>query len=263
VTDPQDPGTDTTVAQSNIKHIPEHVAIIMDGNGRWAKERGLARLAGHRAGTENIRRVIECFADYGVKYITLYAFSTENWSRPQSEVQGLMQILEESIDRETQNLHRQGVRLIHIGSSDGLSEMLKQKVQYAVDLTRDNKRITLCLAYNYGGRAEIAEAVKRILQNGVRPEKIDETLISDYLYTAGLPDPDLIIRTGGEMRLSNFLIWQAAYSEYYSTPALWPDFGPDEIEQAFAAYNKRERRFGGLTRRGKKARRGYIAEEMA
>jgi undecaprenyl diphosphate synthase len=236
------------VSQSKIKHIPEHVAIIMDGNGRWAQERGLPRLAGHRAGTDNIRRVIQCFADYGVKYLTLYAFSTENWSRPQPEVQGLMQILEESIDRETQNLHQEKVRILHLGSSEGLSDMLKRKVLYAVDLTKDNDRISLCLAYNYGGRAEIAEAFKRILQNGVRPEEIDEALISDNLYTAGVPDPDLIIRTGGEMRLSNFLIWQAAYSEYYSTQTLWPDFGSDDIEQAILAYSERERRFGGLNR---------------
>ncbi len=222
----------------------------MDGNGRWARERGLPRLAGHRAGTENIRRVIRCFADYGVKCITLYAFSTENWNRPRREVEGLMRILEESIDRETQNLKQEGVRLVHLGSSEGFSDTLKQKIQRALDLTRDNDRVTLCLAYNYGGRAEIAEAVKRILQDGVRPDDVDEELISRHLYTAGLPDPDLIIRTGGEMRLSNFLIWQAAYSEYYSTPTLWPDFGPEEVERALVAYSERERRFGGLKREG-------------
>jgi len=238
------------VAQPDIKHIPQHVAIIMDGNGRWARERGLPRLAGHRAGTENIRRVIRCFADYGVKYITLYAFSTENWSRPRREVEGLMSILEESIDRETQSLKQEGVRIVHLGSGEGFSDTLKQKVQRALDLTRDNDRVTLCLAYNYGGRAEIAEAVKRILQDGVRPDDVDEELISRHLYTAGLPDPDLIIRTGGEMRLSNFLIWQAAYSEYYSTPALWPDFGSEEVERALVAYSERERRFGGLKKEG-------------
>lgn len=222
----------------------------MDGNGRWAAERGLARLDGHRAGTENIRRVIRCFADRGVKYITLYAFSTENWSRPRPEVEGLLRILEQSIDRETRNLHQERVRIIHLGSSEGFSDTLKKKLQYALDLTRDNDRVTLCLAYNYGGRAEIVEAVKRILQDGVPPGDVDEELISRHLYTAGLPDPDLIIRTGGEMRLSNFLIWQAAYSEYYSTPTLWPDFGPGEVEQALAAYNGRERRFGGLNSKG-------------
>ena len=224
----------------------------MDGNGRWAKERGLPRLAGHRAGTENIRRVIRCFADYGVKCITLYAFSTENWSRPRREVEGLMSILEESIDRETQNLHQEGVRLVHLGSGEGLSDTLKKKVQHATDLTKDNERVTLCLAYNYGSRAEIAEAFKRILQDGVRPDDIDEELISRHLYTAGLPDPDLIIRTGGEMRLSNFLIWQAAYSEYHSTQTLWPDFGSDDIEQALLAYSERDRRFGGLKRENTK-----------
>ena len=238
------------MAQSEIKHIPQHVAIIMDGNGRWAAERGLARLDGHRAGTENIRRVIRCFSDRGVKYITLYAFSTENWSRPRPEVEGLLRILEQSIDRETRNLHQEGVRIIHLGSNEGFSDTLKKKLQYALDLTRDNGRVTLCLAYNYGGRAEIAEAVKRILQDGVPPEDVDEELISRHLYTAGLPDPDLIIRTGGEMRLSNFLIWQAAYSEYYSTPTLWPDFDPGEVEQALTAYSERERRFGGLNSKG-------------
>lgn len=231
-----------------IVGLPRHVAFIMDGNGRWAEQRRLPRLEGHRAGVENVRPVIKCLSRHGIEYVTLYAFSTENWSRPQREVQGLMQILEESIDRETQKLHQEGVRLTHVGSSEGLSEMLKQKVQYAVNLTKDNQRITLCLAYNYGGRAEITTAVKRILQNGVRPDDVDEALVSRYLYTAGLPDPDLIIRTGGEMRLSNFLIWQAAYSEYYSTPALWPDFGPEEVEQALLTYSERERRFGGLKR---------------
>jgi undecaprenyl diphosphate synthase len=238
------------VAQPDIEHIPQHVAIIMDGNGRWAAERGLARLDGHRAGTENIRRVIRCFADRGVRYITLYAFSTENWSRPRPEVEGLMRILEQSIDRETRNLHEERVRIIHLGSSEGFSDTLKKKLNYALDLTRDNDRVTLCLAYNYGGRAEIVEAVKRILQDGVRPDGVDEELISRHLYTAGLPDPDLIIRTGGEMRLSNFLIWQAAYSEYYSTPTLWPDFDPGEVERALTAYSERERRFGGLNSKG-------------
>jgi undecaprenyl diphosphate synthase len=222
----------------------------MDGNGRWAEKRGLPRLAGHRAGTDNVRRVIKCFNDHDIKYVTIYAFSTENWSRPQREVQGLMRIMEEVIDREAENLHKDGVKLIHLGNLDGISEKLKQKVQYAIELTENNSRGTLCIAFNYGGRAEIIDAVKRILRDGIRPDEIDETLISHYLYTMNLPDPDLIIRTGGEMRLSNFLIWQAAYSEYYATPTLWPDFGPEEIEQALIAYSERERRFGGLITEG-------------
>jgi undecaprenyl diphosphate synthase len=222
----------------------------MDGNGRWAEKRGLPRLSGHSAGTDNVRRVIKCFNDYGVKYVTIYAFSTENWSRPQREVQGLMRIMEDVIDREAENLHKDGVKLIHLGNLDGISEKLKQKVQYAIELTENNSRGTLCIAFNYGGRAEIIDAVKRILHDGILPNEIDETLISRYLYTMDVPDPDLIIRTGGEMRLSNFLIWQAAYSEYYATPTLWPDFGPEEIEQALIAYSERERRFGGLITEG-------------
>jgi len=238
------------VAEPSIKHIPNHVAIIMDGNGRWAEKRGLPRLAGHSAGTDNVRRVIKCFNDYDVKYITIYAFSTENWSRPQREVQGLMRIMEDVIDREAENLHKDGVKLIHLGNLDGISEKLKQKLQYAIKLTEDNSRGTLCIAFNYGGRAEIIDAIKRIIRDGILPNEIDEALISYYLYTINLPDPDLIIRTGGEMRLSNFLIWQAAYSEYYATPTLWPDFGPEEIEQALIAYSGRERRFGGLITEG-------------
>jgi len=218
----------------------------MDGNGRWARQRRLPRLSGHRAGTENIRRVIECFANYEVKYLTLFAFSTENWSRPQREVQGLMRILEEVIDRETINLHKEGIKLLHLGRLDRLAKRLQQKVQYAIELTKHNTRGTLCIAFNYGGRAEIVDAVRRILREGTPADNIDEALISRYLYTTDLPDPDLIIRTGGEMRLSNFLLWQAAYSEYYTTPALWPDFGPEEIEKALIAYSERERRFGGL-----------------
>ena len=238
------------MAKPRIKHIPNHVAIIMDGNGRWAKERGLPRLAGHRAGTDNIRSAIKCLADYEVKYITLFAFSTENWSRPRREVQGLMHIMEEVIDQETANLHKDGVKILHLGHLDRLSDRLQQKVQYAIELTKHNTRCTLCIAFNYGGRAEVVDAVRRILRDGIPSDNIDEALISRYLYTTDLPDPDLIIRTGGEMRLSNFLIWQAAYSEYYATPTLWPDFGPEEIERALIAYSERERRFGGLKREG-------------
>lgn len=238
---------------TKISHIPNHVAIIMDGNGRWAQQRGLPRLAGHRAGTENIRRVVQCFAEHRVKYLTLFAFSTENWSRPRDEVRGLLAILEDVIHREAENLHQEGVRLLHLGRLDGLSPRLQQAVHKAIELTRDNTRMTLSIAFNYGGRAEIIDAVRRILCQGIPPEDIDEALLSGHLYTAGLPDPDLIIRTGGEMRLSNFLLWQAAYSEYYSTPTFWPDFGPEEVERALIAYSQRERRFGGL---GKKAKRG-------
>ena len=234
------------MANPNTKHIPTHVAIIMDGNGRWAEKRKLPRLAGHKAGTDNIHHIIKCLTDSGVKYVTLYVFSTENWSRPSQEVDGLMRLIEESIDNEVQSLHAKSVRLLHIGRSDGVSQRLQNKVTQAIELTKNNKKLTVCIAFNYGSRAEIVDAIKRMMKDGIAADKVDEALISKYLYTADMPDPDLIIRTGGEMRTSNFLLWQSAYSEYYITPTLWPDFGPEELEQALAAFGGRERRFGGL-----------------
>jgi undecaprenyl diphosphate synthase len=227
--------------------IPRHIAIIMDGNGRWAKRRGLPRLAGHRAGTENIRRIVRECADQGVGYLTLYAFSTENWSRPSLEVDGLMRILGEFIDRETRSLHEERVQIRHLGRLDGISEALRRKIRSAVDLTRDNQRLTLAVALNYGGRGDIVDAVRELIAQGLPPDAIDEQQISDHLSTRGMPDPDLIIRTSGEWRLSNFLIWQAAYSEYWTTPIFWPDFGPDQLRQAINDYGQRERRFGGLS----------------
>ena len=227
--------------------LPQHVAIIMDGNGRWAKQRNLPRLRGHEAGTENIRRVIRAFAQQGVRYLTLYAFSTENWRRPRAEVQGLFRSLRRVIDRETENLHREGVRLRHLGRLEGLTPELQRAVARAVELTKDNTTITVNIAFNYGGRAEILDAVKSMLQEGLSPEQVDEQAIARHLYTNGIPDPDLIIRTAGEMRLSNFLIWQSAYAEYYATPTLWPDFAEAEVDRALRAYAQRQRRFGGLT----------------
>ncbi len=231
---------------TGISPIPNHVAIIMDGNGRWARRRGLPRLAGHRAGTENIRRVIEVFASYRLKNLTLYAFSTENWNRPQSEVRGLFRLLEEAIDREAKALHQNGIRIRHLGRLGNLSPKLQRRIQEVIELTKNNATLTLSLAFNYGGRAEILDAVRRLVSDGVPAESIDEPLLSRYLYTFDLPDPDLVIRTAGEMRLSNFLLWQTAYSEYYSTPTLWPDFAQEDIEQALLSYSKRQRRFGGL-----------------
>jgi undecaprenyl diphosphate synthase len=225
---------------------PRHVAVIMDGNGRWAQERGLSRQAGHRAGTENIRRIFEAFAQRNVKYLTLFAFSTENWVRPRREVNGLLRLLGRVIDRELAALHENGIRLRHLGCLDPLSPDLQRRVQDAIELTKDNDRLTVCLAFNYGGRAEIIGAVKRIIDDGVPAAAIDEDLFSSYLDTAGIPDPDLIIRTGGEMRLSNLLPWQAIYAEFYSTPAYWPDFDEAEIDRAFDAYARRKRRFGGV-----------------
>ncbi|MCX7689751.1 MAG: isoprenyl transferase [Thermoflexus sp.] len=227
--------------------IPTHIAIIMDGNGRWAKARGLPRLAGHRAGTENLRRVIEACADLGVRILTIYAFSTENWRRPPDEVYGLFGILEQMIDRELDSLDRNGVQIRHLGTLEGVPERLQQKIRMAIERTKGNSRLILCVAFNYGGRQEIVEAVRRIIADGVPPEAVDESTISRYLYTAGLPDPDLIIRTSGEMRLSNFLLWQAAYSEFYVTPVYWPDFDREELLKAIEAYSRRERRFGQIS----------------
>ena len=226
--------------------VPQHIAIIMDGNGRWARQRSLPRHAGHRAGTENIKRIVRECKDRGIRFLTLYAFSTENWSRPTAEVRGLMLILGEFIDRETAALHAEGVRLRHLGSTEGLSERLKRKVQYAVDLTAGNTALTLAVAFNYGGRADIIQAVRSMIAANIPPEEITEQTLSEHLYTRGMPDPDLIVRTGGEFRLSNFLIWQAAYSEYYATPTYWPDFDTPELVKAIQAFEQRQRRFGGL-----------------
>ncbi len=239
-----------TLPAKKIFPLPNHVAIIMDGNGRWAEKRGMPRLFGHRAGTDNVQRVVEAFDRYQVRYLTLYAFSTENWRRPGVEVSGLFHILAEMIDRETKVLHKKGVKLAHLGKVDELAPELRDKVRKAIELTKNNTGMTLSIAFDYGGRAEILEAVRRIIYDDVPAEDITESLFGSYLYTADVPDPDLIIRTAGEMRLSNFLIWQAAYGEFYSTPALWPDFGEKEIDKALIAYSRRERRFGGLKAEG-------------
>jgi undecaprenyl diphosphate synthase len=229
---------------STINRIPYHLAIIMDGNGRWAKARGLPRLAGHRAGTENLRRILRACVRHGIKILTIYAFSTENWGRPAEEVRGLMTILEQVIERELKELHAEGVQIRHIGRTQGISPRLLRKIQKAVELTQNNDKIILNVAFNYGGRQEIIDAVRRLISEGIEPDKIDDALFSEYLYTASQPDPDLIIRTSGEMRVSNFLIWQGAYAEYYSTPTFWPDFNETELQKALDHYAARERRFG-------------------
>ncbi len=229
-----------------LSRMPQHVGIIMDGNGRWAQRRGLPRLAGHRAGVENIRRVLRACVELGIKMLTIYAFSTENWKRPEEEVQGLLNIFAGVIGRELDDLHREGVQLRHIGRLEGISEGLKAQVLRAIELTRHNDRLILNIAFNYGGRAEIVDAVKAIIRAGYTADDITEELISRHLYTAGCPDPDLIIRTSGELRTSNFLIWQAAYAEYYVTPVLWPDFNKEELIKALVDYSTRERRFGDI-----------------
>jgi undecaprenyl diphosphate synthase len=230
-----------------LSRIPTHIAIIMDGNGRWARARGLPRLAGHRAGTENLRRILTACVEFGVKILTIWAFSTENWRRPQEEVRGLMDIVEQVIDRELSELHKNGVRLRHVGRLEGISRPLQAKVRRATELTQNNDRLILNVAFNYGGKAELLDAIKRMIADGLRPEDIDEERVTSYLYTAGLPDPDMIIRTGNECRISNFMLWQGAYSEYYFTPVLWPDFDKEELRKALEDYARRERRFGRTT----------------
>ena len=232
------------LAEGAVHSPPAHVAIIMDGNGRWARERGLPRSEGHRAGAENIRPVLRRLAKYGVKYVTLFAFSTENWERPEEEVGALMELLGEVIRRETGPLHSEGVQIKHIGRMDRLPSSLQDAIRECVELTSGNKAMTLSVAFDYGGRAEILDAVRAIAAQGIAPAEITEATFARRLYTGGLPDPDLIIRTAGEMRLSNFLLWQAAYSEYHSTEVLWPDFDEDEVTRALVSYSRRQRRFG-------------------
>lgn len=230
--------------KGKIENLPRHIGFIMDGNGRWAKQRGLPRLAGHRAGAENLRRVLRACGEWGIKYVTIYAFSTENWGRPKEEVEGLLNLLDQYIDKELPELVKEGVQVRHIGRMDGVPERLQEKIRQAVEATKGNERLILCVAFNYGGRAEIVDAVRKIIAEGYKPEEVDEDLISSHLYTAGIPDPDLIIRTAGEMRLSNFLLWQSAYAEYYSTPVYWPDFDEEELYKALLDFSRRERRFG-------------------
>ncbi|GAB1470617.1 isoprenyl transferase [Chloroflexota bacterium] len=230
-----------------LEKIPQHVAMIMDGNGRWAIQRGLPRLAGHKAGTENLRRVIRATAEFGVKYLTIYAFSTENWGRPAEEVNGLMLILQNVIDRELNELNKEGVQLRHIGRLERLDPAIQKKVLNAIELTKNNDRLILNVAFNYGGRDEIVNAIQHIIKDGIPAEEVTDELVNQYLFTAGVPDPDLIIRTSGELRVSNFLIWQAAYSEWYITPTLWPDFDKDEYRRALETFANRDRRFGNVS----------------
>lgn len=227
--------------------IPRHVAIIMDGNGRWANERGLDRLQGHEAGTENIRRILRRAAEHGVEYLTFWAFSTENWRRPEEEVSGLMSILGRALISETEELHRNGAQLRHIGDLSALDPRLAASVQEAMDLTAHNDRIVLTIAFNYGGRQELVHAARGMLRDGLDPEQVDEETFARYLYMPDLPDADLIIRTSGEYRLSNFLLWQGAYSELSFTPKYWPDFSEADFDAALADFARRERRFGATS----------------
>jgi undecaprenyl diphosphate synthase len=234
----------------NKSSVPRHIAFIMDGNGRWAEQRGLNRVEGHRAGVRNIRPLVRHLASNNIGFATLYAFSTENWSRPEDEVAGIFQLLEEFIGGESEALHKNGIKIRHIGSLKELSPKIQQSIRAAELLTANNTGMTLSVALNYGGRAEIIQAVRRITVEGIKPEDINEKVFQKHLYTADLPDVDLVVRTGGEKRISNLLIWQTAYSEYYFTPVLWPDFDVPELDKALQDFSSRQRRFGGLN--GKK-----------
>ncbi|AGG07449.1 UDP pyrophosphate synthase [Dehalococcoides mccartyi] len=235
---------DTTATINNTP--PDHIAIIMDGNGRWAERRGLSRLEGHKAGLENARRVIRHLSSLGVKYVTLYSFSTENWKRPDAEIKGLFGLINDVISSYIPELAGNNIRLRHLGHLDKLPAMLKHKLESLLSETSQNSGLTLSLAFDYGGRDEIIQAVKKLVKDGIEPDKISEELFAGYLFTTGIPEAGLIIRTGGEIRLSNFLLWQSAYSELYFSEVMWPDFGEKEIDRAISAFNQRQRRFGGL-----------------
>jgi undecaprenyl diphosphate synthase len=230
--------------------LPAHVAIIMDGNGRWATRRGLPRVAGHREGVKTARAIVRAADALGVRYLTLYAFSSENWSRPRDEVSILMSLLERSIDRELPELQARNVRLRVIGRTDRVPHQVRRGIDRVVHQTSGNTGMTLFMAFNYGGRDELVDAcraVARQVEAGeLRPNDIDETHITRALYTRGAPDPDLLIRTSGELRISNFLLWQIAYTELWITPTLWPDFGAHDLYRAIADYQRRQRRFGGV-----------------
>lgn len=227
--------------------VPEHVAIIMDGNGRWATRQGLSRIEGHKQGTENIRTIIRMAGMLGVRYLTLWAFSTENWRRPKEEVDGLLAILAHAIESETDELNRQGAQLRHIGDLEALDDELQESIRDAIALTRDNTGIVLTLAFNYGGRHELLHAVRQIVADGLTPDEITEETFAARLFTHDMPDVDLIIRTSGEYRMSNFLLWQGAFAEFFFSPKLWPDFGPDDLREAIEDYGSRERRFGAVS----------------
>lgn len=234
----------------DMNNIPQHIAIIMDGNGRWAKQRNLPRTLGHKAGVEAIRNVVKECNKLGVKYLTLYAFSTENWKRPQDEVNALMKLLIEYLKGEFKELNSNDVVINNIGDISKLPPLCQRELKNAYDNTKNNKGLVLNLALNYGGRNEIVEAIKDIyldIKNGkVSESELDETLISNYMYTSGMPDPEIIIRPSGEQRLSNFLLWQSAYSEFWYSNIYWPDFGADELHKAIFDYQKRDRRFGAV-----------------
>jgi undecaprenyl diphosphate synthase len=248
VSEPKPSVTDAGVA--TLRPPPRHVAIIMDGNGRWAKARGLPRAMGHKEGVEALRLAVEASRDLGLTHLSVYAFSTENWNRPQTEIDALFDLLRLFVKRDLARLHKDGVRIRIVGARDGLSEDLLGLIDEAMSLTKDNTRLTLNIAFNYGGRSEIVAAVKQIaeaVQAGrIGPADIDEAMMGRMLWTAESPDPDLVIRTSGELRLSNFLLWSGAYSELMFMDLWWPDFNKESLEKAIDAFRRRDRRFGGL-----------------
>ena len=225
---------------------PHHVAIIMDGNGRWANTKDLTRSDGHKAGASNIQRVVNKFKKCGVRYVTLYAFSTENWARPNDEVDTIMNLVITTVENQLPNLNDSNIKIVHIGDKISLDNNVRKSIELCEELTASNTDMVLCFAFNYGGRAELINAMKIMLKDPKIDLDLTEAVIEKYLYTHGIPDPDLIIRTAGEMRISNFLIWQSAYSEYYYTDTLWPDFDEQEIDLALQEYNLRNRKYGNV-----------------
>jgi undecaprenyl diphosphate synthase len=230
-----------------MNNIPQHVAIIMDGNGRWAQSKSMPRTQGHRAGAKNLVRIMEEFIRNGVKFVTLFAFSTENWNRPSNEINELILLLKEALSQEISTLNDKNIRLQHIGRLDKLDSDTRRLVDHCIVETKTNNGLILTVAFDYGGRAEIVDAIKSIIKDQIHHDNIDEKLVEKYLYTVDLPDPDLIIRTAGEMRVSNFLLWQSAYTEYYSTATLWPDFDEKEVKIALKEYSLRFRKYGGFS----------------
>jgi undecaprenyl diphosphate synthase len=234
------------ITTRKINPLPAHIAIVPDGNGRWAKQRGLPRIAGHKEGILNMLRMIQYINEYPIKYVTFYGFSTENWNRPASEVNGLFEITEHFVDEHLKEIHEKNIKIRHLGRLNGLPAGMQKAINKAVSLTENNTGMVLGIAWNYGGRAEIIDAVTCLINSGQQIQQLDEKTFAGYLYTAGMPDVDLFIRTGKETRSSNFLLWQTAYSEYYFSEVLWPNFGKDDIDKALIEYNQRNRRFGGL-----------------
>jgi undecaprenyl diphosphate synthase len=226
--------------------VPRHVAVVMDGNGRWARQRYMPRFFGHKQGVDALVRAVNTFADRGVEYLTVFAFSSENWKRPSEEVSGLMSLVLVAVSKYLTKMAGDGVRIRIIGDRDAVSDKLREAWEHAEHITRDNRRITLAVAFNYGGRWDVVQACRRALTEGIAPADFDEAYLSRHMALSFAPDPDLFIRTGGEMRMSNFLLWQAAYSELFFTDCLWPDFGAVQIDAALTAFAQRDRRFGGI-----------------